>query len=147
MANGHSNLFVFHQAIAQQGRLWCGVTENHVWEPDALVPSTGMTGSPSAVEFNGEVYCFHQGFAANGTLYFNIYDGILWEGDRQVPATGMSEGPSVVEFEGRLYCFHQGAGEDGGEARGIGHGEGKPAALGRLDAHARAWHRARISFP
>ena len=30
MPNGsHSNLFVFHQAIPQQGRLWCGVTENH----------------------------------------------------------------------------------------------------------------------
>jgi galactan endo-1,6-beta-galactosidase len=114
MSNGnHSNLFVFHQAIAAQGRLWCGVTENHSWETDALVPNTGMTASPSAVEFNGKVYCFHQGFAANGTLYFNVYDGILWEGDRQVPATGMSEGPSVVADNGRLYCFHQGSGQNG----------------------------------
>jgi hypothetical protein len=37
MSNGtHSNLFVFHQAISQQGQLWCGVNENHVWEPDGL---------------------------------------------------------------------------------------------------------------
>ena len=93
MPNGsHSNLLVFHQAISEQGRLWCGVTENHSWESDAPVPNTGMTASPAAVELNGKVYCFHQGFAANGTLYYNIYDGILWEGDRQVPATGMSEG-------------------------------------------------------
>ena len=113
MAAGHSNLFVFHQAISQQGRLWCSVTENHVWEADAMTPDTGMTGSPSGIEFNGKVYCFHQGFAANGTLYFNVYNGVLWEGDRQVPATGMSEGPSVVPFNGRLYCFHQGSGEDG----------------------------------
>lgn len=114
MPNGvHSNLFVFHQASALQGRLWCGVTENHSWEPDALVPNTGMTASPSAVEFNGQVYCFHQGFAANGTLFYNIYNGILWQGDQQVPATGMSEGPSVATFNGQLYCFHQGSGDDG----------------------------------
>ena len=114
MPNGsHSNLFVFHQAIAQQGRLWCGVTENHAWETDASVPDTGMTGSPSAVEFNGRVYCFHQGFAANGTLYYNTYDGLLWQGDRQVPATGMSEGPAAVAFNGRIYVFHQGSGENG----------------------------------
>jgi galactan endo-1,6-beta-galactosidase len=114
MPNGsHSNLLVFHQAISEQGRLWCGVTENHSWESDAPVPNTGMTASPAAVELNGKVYCFHQGFAANGTLYYNIYDGILWEGDRQVPATGMSEGPSVVADNGRLYCFHQGSGDNG----------------------------------
>ncbi len=109
----HSNLFVFHQAISEQGRLWCGVTENHGWETDAPVPNTGMTASPAAVEFNGKVYCFHQGFAANGTLYYNIYDGVLWQGDTQVPATGMSEGPSVVAYNGRLYCFHQGSGDNG----------------------------------
>ena len=110
---GYSNLFVFHQAISEQGRLWCGVTENHSWETDAPVPNTGMTASPSAVEFAGSVYCFHQGFAANGTLFYNIYDGTLWEGDRQVPATGMSEAPSAVVYNGAIYCFHQGSGDNG----------------------------------
>ncbi len=109
----YSNLFVFHQAISEQGRLWCGVTENHSWETDAPVPNTGMTASPSAVEFAGSVYCFHQGFAANGTLFYNIYDGTLWEGDRQVPATGMSEAPSAVVYNGAIYCFHQGSGDNG----------------------------------
>jgi hypothetical protein len=70
MPNGsYSNLFVFHQASAQQGRLWCGVNENHMWETDALVPNTGMTGSPAAVEFGNQIYCFHQGFAANLTIH------------------------------------------------------------------------------
>lgn len=108
MPNGsHSNLFVFHQAISEQGRLWCGVTENHSWETDAPVPNTGLTASPAAVEFNGQVYCFHQGLPPTGhyiTIYIMEYFG---------KATGMSEGPSVVADNGRLYCFHQGSGDDG----------------------------------
>jgi len=80
---------------------------------DRLVPSTGMSSSPSAVNFASLLYCFHQGSGDNGELWYNTFDGNNWAGDQLVPNTGMSESPAAVVFNGKLYCFHQGSGDNG----------------------------------
>jgi galactan endo-1,6-beta-galactosidase len=103
----------FHQNGGQNGQLYCAVIDNHIWEVDAWTPNTGMSASPSAVEFNGKVYCFHQGYSDNGALFYNVYDGVLWQGDQPVSGANMSEGPSVVEFQGQLFCFCQDSEEQG----------------------------------
>jgi galactan endo-1,6-beta-galactosidase len=110
-----SNLLVFHQGHANSGRLWCNALQDNSWQGDVQAPSTGMTASPSAVEFNGKVYCFHQGFAQSGELLCNVYDGMAWQGDFYPIGSGphVSYSPSAVVFNNKIYCFFQGAGEDG----------------------------------
>jgi len=109
------NLLVFHQGFHDSGRLWCNGIQSQAWQGDVQTPNTGMTASPSAVEFNGKLYCFHQGFSKSGEFYCNVYDGMVWQGDFPPLGAGahVTDSPSAVVFKGQIYCFFQGAGEDG----------------------------------
>ena len=94
--------------------MWYNVLNGASWVGDVQVPNTGMSKSPSAVVFNGQIYCFHQGSGENGQLWYNVFDANRgWLGDNQVPNTGISESPGTVVFNGQLYCFHQGSDQNG----------------------------------
>ena len=99
-----ANLLVFHQGFHDSGRLWCNAIENQAWQGDVQTPNTGMTASPSAVEFNGKLYCFHQGFAKSGEFYCNVYDGMVWQGDFPPLGAGahVTNSPSAVVFKGQI---------------------------------------------
>ena len=84
------------------------------WQPDQQVPNVGMSGSPSAVVWNGDLHVFHQGAHQSGQLWYSAYvPGSGWQPDQQVPNVGMSGSPSAVVYGGKLYVFHQGADQNG----------------------------------
>ena len=54
-----AGLFVFHQGYdgpgKGNGQLWYNVFDGSRWAGDTQVPNLGMSGSPSAVVFNGKL--------------------------------------------------------------------------------------------
>jgi len=112
-----TNLYCFHQAVASgpnANQLCYNVSADGAqWSGDvAMVPTTYMSESPSAVVFRGTLYCFYQS-VANNQLWYNVFDGGsgTWT-SVQVPSTQMSGSPVAVVLRNRLYCFHQSAGND-----------------------------------
>ncbi|WP_169796699.1 Vps62-related protein [Chondromyces crocatus] len=106
-------LITFYQGQKDGGELWRTFSDGTQWSRDAQIPHVGMSDSPSAVRFNGQIYCFHQGYGDCGELWYNVFDGNRWLGDTKVQHVGMSSSPSAVVFNGKLYCFHQGGGNCG----------------------------------
>ena len=78
-----------------------------------LVQNLGMSGSPSAVVYNGKLYVFHQGIDNNGQLWYSAFDGASWSTDQQIQPLGMSASPSAVLWAGGITVFHQGYGNNG----------------------------------
>jgi hypothetical protein len=110
-------IYVFHQGGGAGGRLDYTAFDGTLWETDTPVPNTGMSGSPSAVVYNGKIYVFHKGQGStNEHLWFNTFDGSNWGGDQQVPGLLMSESPSAclhydtTVSKWKIYVFHQGSG-------------------------------------
>src|SRR5262249_33947574 len=56
-----ANLYVFHQGFGGNGQLWYSSFDGANWREDTQVPILGISGSPSAVVYNGNLYVFHQG--------------------------------------------------------------------------------------
>ena len=109
---------VFHQGANNNGQLWYtfspdgkswGTTQTDTQYPGSL----GMSGSPSAVVYNGLLYVFHQGGHDNGQLWYSYYDGTNWSADTQVHNLGMSGSPSAVLWAGGITVFHQGFHDNG----------------------------------
>ena len=115
----NGNPHVFHQGgdsdvliPEPNGELWYAYFDGTNWY-DIQVQNVGMSESPSAVAYGGNLYVFHQGGYENGELYYSVFDGANWHPDTQVPNVGMSESPSAVAYGGNLYVFHQGGYENG----------------------------------
>ena len=70
-----------------------------------------MSGSPSAVVYNGLLYVFHQGSGNDGTLRYSIFDGTNWSADTPIPNVGIwsSGSPSAALWKGGITVFHQAA--------------------------------------
>lgn len=70
------------------------------------VPSTLLTGYPSAVSFNDAIYVFHRG--QNGELYYNkrSNDG-NWSGERAV-GVAIECSPSAIVYDNAIHIFYQG---------------------------------------
>jgi hypothetical protein len=105
---------VFHQGQKENGQVWYTYSpDGRQWgttQTDAKVPlDAGMSGSPSAVVYNGILYVFHQGQKENGQLWYFTYDGTTWTADQQIQHVGMSESPSAVAWKGGIAVFHQGS--------------------------------------
>ena len=67
----------------------------------------GISESPSAVVYNGNLYVFHQGFGDNGQLWYSVFDGSNWAPDTLVQNVNMSGSPSAVLWAGGITVFHQ----------------------------------------
>jgi hypothetical protein len=87
---------VFHQGSDNNGQLWYTYSRDGVnWDRDTLVPNVNMSGSPSAVVYNGLLYVFYQGGSGYaGQLWYAVYDGTNW-GQNIVHHVGMSGSPSA----------------------------------------------------
>ena len=115
----NGNPHVFHQGgdsdvliPEPNGELWYAYFDGTNWY-DIQVQNVGMSESPSAVAYGGNLYVFHQGGYENGELYYSVFDGANWHPDTQVPNVGMSESPSAVVWNGDLHVFHQGGYQNG----------------------------------
>jgi hypothetical protein len=110
-----NQLYCFYEQYGNTGRLYYVVYGTNGWgsqfELDAYAwGSPGITGSPAAVEFNGELYVFYQGADWSGKLYYRTSsNGTDWVSQGAVPC-GMSGWPSPVEFNNALYVFYEGEG-------------------------------------
>jgi hypothetical protein len=72
-----------------------------------------MSGSPSAVEYNGDLFVFFQGGNQyTGQLWYVTYDGTNWA-EYAVHNLGMTGSPSAVAWDGGISVFHQGSDNDG----------------------------------
>ena len=83
------------------------------WGGDTLVQNLGMSGSPSAVVYNGLLYVFHQGSGNDGQLWYSFSMAQTGRADTQVQNLGMSGSPSAVLWAGGISVFHQGGGNNG----------------------------------
>jgi hypothetical protein len=108
-----ANLYVFHQGANNDGQLWYSYNDYINWQEDIQVQNLAMSGSPSAVAYNGNLYVFHQGPGDNGQLWYSVFDGSDWAPDTRVQNLAMSGSPSAVAYNGNLYVFHQGSGDNG----------------------------------
>jgi hypothetical protein len=114
---------VFHQGVDNNGQLWYTYSpdgkhwgDDTPWgggSPGFPVQDLGMSGSPSAVVYNGLLYVFHQGYGDNGQLWYTYYDGANWSPDTPIQGVSMSGSPSAVPWLGGITVFHQGYGNDG----------------------------------
>jgi hypothetical protein len=92
---------VFHQGYGNNGQLWYTYSpDGSDWgttQTDAQVLGVGMSGSPSAVVYNGVLCVFYQGYGEDGQLWYSTYDGTTW-GQTPVSNVGMSSSPGAVVF-------------------------------------------------
>jgi chitinase len=111
-ASATPNLYVFRQGSGNDGQLRYSVFQDTNWGGDTQVQNAGMSGSPSAVVYNGNLYAFHQGLGFNGQLCYSIFDGANWSADGCLNL-GMSGSPSAVLWKDGITVFHQGTGHNG----------------------------------
>jgi hypothetical protein len=111
---------VFHQGHSDNGELWYTFSPDGKhwggdtpWGAGMPVHNLGMSGSPSAVVYNGLLYVFHQGQSDNGQLWYSYYDGANWSPDTPIQGVSMSESPSAVVWAGGITVFLQGPGDSG----------------------------------
>ena len=109
---------VFFQGANNDGQLWRTFSpDGNNWgttQTNVQVMGVGMTGSPSAVVYNGSLYVFYQGLNNSGGLWYTVSsDSINWGQQPPVPNLGMSGSPSAVLWQGGIEVFFQGANNDG----------------------------------
>ena len=103
---------VFFQGANNDGQLWRTFSaDGNSWgttQTNVQVPGVGMSGSPSAVVYNGSLYVFYQGLNNSGGLWYTVSaDSINWTQHPPVPNLGMKESPSAVLWQGGIQVFHQ----------------------------------------
>lgn len=83
------------------------------WTQDRLVPdednAIGLSGSPAAAVFRGEIYLFHQGRDNDGRIWYSTFNGSSWSEDRalgQGTYYGIRNSPSVAVFNNKLYVAY-----------------------------------------
>lgn len=113
------SVYCFHQGAGGNNggdnSLWYSVTNQitwNQWAKDEQINGVFMNGSPSAVNFNNNLYVFHQG-SGNSLWYVKSSDGVEWMSDKQVPNTSLCTSPSAVVWKGKIYVFHQDGGNKG----------------------------------
>jgi chitinase len=109
---------VFFQGANNDGQLWRTFSaDGNNWgttQTNVQVQGVGMSGSPSAVVYNGSLYVFYQGLNNSGGLWYAFSsDSINWDQYPPVPNLGMSGSPSAVLWQGGIEVFFQGANNDG----------------------------------
>lgn len=79
------------------------------WTNDQLVPSAhdaiGLSGSPAATVFHGQIYLFHQGRNNDGRIWYATFNGQNWSQDRALAGGtyyGIQDSPAVTVFNNRL---------------------------------------------
>ncbi|MBV8092394.1 MAG: hypothetical protein JO110_04005 [Acetobacteraceae bacterium] len=79
-ASASPNLFVFYQGKGDSGGLWYTVSGDSInWNQHPPVPNLGMSGSPSAVLWQGGIQVFFQGANNDGQLWRTFSsDGNNW---------------------------------------------------------------------
>jgi hypothetical protein len=108
-----ANLYVLHQGQSNNGQLWISSYDGANWSQGGI-PNVGMSDSPGAVDWAGNITVFHQGQSNNGQLWYAYSsNGTYWPGDNFVQNIGMSGSPSAVVYKDHLYVFHQGQENDG----------------------------------
>jgi chitinase len=101
IGNAVADLFVFYQGEGDSGGLWYTVSSDSInWTQHGPVPNLGMSGSPSAVLWQGGIEVFFQGVNNDGQLWRTFSaDGNNWgttQTNVQVPGVGISGSPSCV---------------------------------------------------
>ena len=86
---------VFHQGFHDNGELWYTFSpDGKSWgttQTDAQYPgSLGMSGSPTAVVYNGVLFIFHQGGHDSGELWYTAFDGTNWGPDTYLRNLGVA---------------------------------------------------------
>jgi hypothetical protein len=117
----NSLLYVFFQGFGETGQLSYSYSSDGLqWSEPSFwaspVPDQNliMSGSPSAVVYNGLLYVFHQGGQDDGQLWYSSFDGITWSADTPIENVAISESPSAVLWQGGISVLHQGSYENGG---------------------------------
>lgn len=114
-------LFALYQGPGQGGQLYYSMYNGSTWSQDQLVPTGKSTSTaimsctPSAVEFNSQLYVFYQGGGTCGQLWYNASsDGSSWADQLELIPEGLSSGnatlsgsPSAVVYNGQLWVFYQ----------------------------------------
>ncbi len=119
-----AELYLFHQGGWDNGQLLYSAYSDasQSWGSNTQLPNVGISASPSAVVWNGNLCVFHQGGydngisngLPNGELWYSAsLAGSGWQPDTQVQNVGMSESPSAVVYGADLYVFHQGGYQNG----------------------------------
>ena len=94
-----ASLFVIHQGFGDDQQLWGSTLDGTFRANDAVFDGVRMSGSPSAVRYNGTLYVFHQGQMNDGQLWYTYsFSGANWGPDTQLPDILLGESPSAVVF-------------------------------------------------
>ncbi|MEY2549131.1 MAG: hypothetical protein QOD64_1713 [Verrucomicrobiota bacterium] len=96
------------------------ITGGLVWGPDHLIPNSdnanGLSGSPAAIVFNGQLLVLHEGQGDSGWMLCATFDGGSWGPDTSIPdndnAYGTSGAPGLAVYNGVLYIIHEGRDDD-----------------------------------
>lgn len=124
-------LYCFYQDSDHSGKLRYAVCKReqedsntgYIWQTDSdlgkMIDATPMSGSPSAVVYQGNLYCFYQTQTGVGQLGYVMLDtdienkSAVWQQSKWLLDVGMSGSPTFVVFQNQLYCFYQGRKVDG----------------------------------
>lgn len=108
-------LYCFHQGYAgAAGTLWYNSQgPDGWWSGDEQVPNTGMTGSPSAVQYGNCLLVLHAGSTDPQQLWRNSFsEQGVWSGDSMVAAQALKNSPGACVFGNRVFCFFNVWGSD-----------------------------------
>ncbi|UVK96940.1 hypothetical protein [Pseudomonas sp. B21-048] len=154
MAFYDSQVFLFYQDFESSG-LYCTKCADPMpagsmeWSEPFVLSDALLSGSPSAVVFNSDLYVFYQGGGDCGTLWYSCLSGSngTWSGPTQVIPGGlmsssviMSGSPSacvVTDSSGNSQLFVVYAGADTGS--------GMPLMYCTLGADGTTWTQAAVS--
>lgn len=115
-------LYIFYQGGPAPGKgdgALCYLTfSNGVLSSQITVSNVGMSGSPSPVVFNGELYVFHQGYNDTDQIWYSVFNSSTqtWAPDTQVPASAIpnywggsgntANPPTAIVYNGTIYLFY-----------------------------------------
>ncbi|KAI1322358.1 hypothetical protein F5Y16DRAFT_404534 [Xylariaceae sp. FL0255] len=102
-----TKIYVFHQGSHYSNSLRYNIFDGTNWAGDNAVPSTILTGAPSAMVYGANLYCMYSGRGnRSGQLYYNVFTGSSWVGSKNVSGQAeMSASPVGHLYLSREIAF------------------------------------------
>ncbi|MFA6606361.1 MAG: hypothetical protein WCS75_05120 [Sphingomonas sp.] len=116
-----NQIHVFYQGQGASGKLYHSVfrskdatdATNPTGELEMVgseeeIDNVGISNSPGAIVYNGNIWVFHHGQNNNNELWYSVYgaSGSSWSSDIKVDGCSISSSPRPVIYDGSLYVYY-----------------------------------------
>jgi len=105
-AQSGTSLLVFYQGQNNDNAYYTNSTNGNFFDPNEIVPSTGVNQGVSVVSFNGSLFAFHQALIKGNALWYNELRNGQWIGDAPVAGATLYDWPNAAVYNDALYLFY-----------------------------------------